>query len=66
MPLRGVSVGLGTISRLRAVRLVLHGADKRAAAARLLSLDDFDPARPASIVHVCADAEIWIDEDARP
>jgi len=66
VPLRGVSVGLGTISGARAVRLVLHGADKRAAAARLLSLDDFDPAWPASIVHACADAEIWIDEDARP
>jgi glucosamine-6-phosphate deaminase len=66
VPLRGVSVGLATISGARAMRLVVHGADKRGAAARLLALDDFDPAWPASIVHVGSDAEIWIDEAALP
>jgi len=64
VPLRGVSVGLGTIGAARSLRLVLHGADKRAAAARLLALDAFDPAWPASIVHDHPDAEIWIDEEA--
>ena len=48
----------------RALRLVLHGADKREAARRLLALDAFDPAWPASIVHEHGDAEIWLDEEA--
>lgn len=64
VPLHGVSVGLGTIGRARALRLVLHGADKRAAAERLLALDRFDPAWPASVVHDHPDAEIWLDEEA--
>lgn len=66
VPTHGVSVGLGTIAGARAVRLVLHGADKRAAAARVLSLESFDPAWPVSIVHECDDAEIWVDEAALP
>jgi glucosamine-6-phosphate deaminase len=66
VPTHGVSVGLGTISAARALRLVLHGSDKRPAAARLLALDDFDPAWPSSIVHAHADAEIWLDEEASP
>jgi glucosamine-6-phosphate deaminase len=65
VPRHGVSVGLGTVSRLsRAVRLVLHGADKAAATSRLLACEGFDPSWPASIVTVCKDAEIWVDEAA--
>jgi glucosamine-6-phosphate deaminase len=64
VPSHGVSVGLGTIAAARAVRLVLHGAGKREAAARLLALESFDPAWPASIVHECDDAEIWVDREA--
>ena len=48
----------------RSLRLVLHGADKRHAARRLLSLDRFDPDWPASIVHDHDDAIIYIDEEA--
>ena len=66
VPTHGVSVGLGTIAAARALRLVLHGADKRFAAARLLDLDTFDPAWPASIVHEHGDAEIWLDRSALP
>jgi glucosamine-6-phosphate deaminase len=66
VPTRGVSVGLGTISAARALRLVLHGAHKRAAARRLLALDRFDPTWPASIVHAHPDAQILIDEEALP
>jgi glucosamine-6-phosphate deaminase len=66
VPRHGVSVGLATIAGSRRVRLVLHGRAKRHAAERLLALDDFDPSWPASIVHDCADAEIWLDEAARP
>jgi glucosamine-6-phosphate deaminase len=64
VPLQGVSVGLGTIGEARTLRLVLHGADKRAATARLLALDAFDPSWPASIVHDHPDAQIWIDKEA--
>jgi glucosamine-6-phosphate deaminase len=64
IPTHGVSVGLGTIAAARAVRLVLHGADKREATARVLALDSFDAAWPVSIVHECGDAEIWVDADA--
>ncbi len=64
VPTHGVSVGLGTIVDARSQRLVLHGAGKRAAAARVLALDSFDPAWPASIVHACVDGEIWLDRAA--
>jgi glucosamine-6-phosphate deaminase len=66
VPLHGVSVGLGTIGEARTLRLVLHGADKRAAATRLLALDAFDASWPASVVHDHPDAAIWIDEEALP
>jgi glucosamine-6-phosphate deaminase len=64
VPRHGVSVGLATIVDAHAVRLVLHGGGKRAAAARLLALDAFDHAWPASVVHACADGEIWADRAA--
>ncbi len=60
VPRRGVSVGLGTIVDARALRLVLHGPDKRAAAERLLALDRFDPEWPVSIVHEHPDAQILV------
>jgi glucosamine-6-phosphate deaminase len=66
VPMLGVSVGLGTILDSRALRLVLHGADKREAAGRLLALDEFDPAWPASLVHEHDGAEIWLDRAALP
>jgi glucosamine-6-phosphate deaminase len=66
VPTHGVSVGLGTIGAARSLRLVLHGAGKRAAARRLLALDRFDPQWPASIVHAHHDAQILIDEEALP
>jgi glucosamine-6-phosphate deaminase len=64
VPRFGVSVGLATISDARALRMVLHGADKREATRRLLALDGFDPQWPASIVHDHEDAQIWLDEEA--
>ena len=66
VPRHGVSVGLTTIADAKAVRLVLHGADKRGAAARLLALDRFDAQWPASIVYDCRDAAILLDEAALP
>jgi glucosamine-6-phosphate deaminase len=60
VPTQGVSVGLQTIADARALRMVIHGEDKRAAIERLLSYDRFDPAWPASIVHDHDEAEILI------
>ena len=64
VPRHGVSVGLATIAEARSVRLVLHGPEKREAAAQVRALDAFDPAWPASIVHACADAAILLDRAA--
>jgi glucosamine-6-phosphate deaminase len=66
VPRHGVSVGLATIADARSVRLVLHGAGKRHAAEQVLARDRFDPAWPASIVHDCPDAGIWLDREAQP
>jgi glucosamine-6-phosphate deaminase len=60
VPTHGVSVGLGTITDARALRLVVHGPDKRAATEHLLALGRYDPAWPVSIVHEHDDAEILL------
>jgi glucosamine-6-phosphate deaminase len=60
VPTQGVSVGLGTITRARRLRLVLHGPDKRAAAERILARDRFDASWPATIVHEHQDAQVLI------
>jgi len=60
VPARGVTVGLGTIMDARSLRLVIHGADKREAVARLLSLDRYEPSWPVSIVHEHPDAQILV------
>jgi glucosamine-6-phosphate deaminase len=67
VPTHGVSVGLGTIVRQsRSVRLVIHGDGKRTAAARVLGATGFDPAWPATFIHGCPDASIWLDSAAVP
>lgn len=60
VPTHGVTVGLATIMDARALRLVIHGADKRDAAERVLALDRYDPAWPVSVVHEHADAQILV------
>jgi glucosamine-6-phosphate deaminase len=64
VPTHGVTVGLATIADAQAVRLVLHGTEKRAATERVVSLDRFEPSWPASIVHDCADGQILVDRAA--
>jgi glucosamine-6-phosphate deaminase len=65
VPTHGVSVGLGTIARVsRRVRLVLLGEGKRNAAARVLGTTGFDPVWPATMIHACRDAGIWLDTAA--
>jgi glucosamine-6-phosphate deaminase len=65
VPTHGVSVGLGTIRRRsRAVRLIMLGEDKRTAAARVTGSTGFDPSWPATMIHACPDAGIWLDAAA--
>jgi glucosamine-6-phosphate deaminase len=65
VPRLGVSVGLGTIMTLsRAVAMVLVGAAKRASAARILAVADFDPAWPATFIHRCPQPRILLDAAA--
>lgn len=67
VPGHGVSVGLGTIRDLsRQMRLIIHGEGKRLAARRVLEADDFDAAWPATFIHRCRGAQIWLDEAAHP
>jgi glucosamine-6-phosphate deaminase len=65
VPDHGVSVGLGTIRAVsQRVRLIINGEGKRLAARRALEADDFDPDWPATFIHRCRDAQIWLDEAA--
>lgn len=67
VPDHGVSVGLGTIRAVsQRVRLIINGEGKRLAARRALEADDFDPDWPATFIHRCRDAQIWLDEAAYP
>jgi glucosamine-6-phosphate deaminase len=65
VPEYGVTVGLDTLSRFshRSI-MVVTGAEKRAALKRLLSVPDFDPGWPASVIHSCRNASICSDEAA--
>lgn len=65
VPTHGVTVGVGTIRSLsRQAVLILHGADKARAAARITATDRYDPTWPATVVHACARPEIFVDEAA--
>ena len=65
VPEHGVSVGLGTIRDVsERVRLIINGEAKRLAARRVMGADDFDPDWPATFIHRCRDAQIWLDEAA--
>lgn len=67
VPDHGVSVGLGTIRDVsQRVRLIINGEGKGYAAHRALEADDFDPEWPATFIHRCRDAQIWLDEAAHP
>lgn len=66
VPRHGVSVGLGTIVRCsRRVVLVMTGAGKHRSAERVLAASGHDPAWPATFIHECADAWIWLDAAAQ-
>lgn len=65
VPAHGVTVGIATIGSLsRQAVLILHGADKAEAAARITATERYDPGWPASVVHACRQPEIFADEAA--
>jgi 6-phosphogluconolactonase/glucosamine-6-phosphate isomerase/deaminase len=62
-----VGVGLGTIvEKSRRVVLVMTGADKRAAVARLRQCADFTSEWPASFIYRCQNPMILVDRFASP
>jgi glucosamine-6-phosphate deaminase len=67
VPRRGISVGLATIARLsHRVRLVATGQAKAASVARVLNTHEWQRDWPATVVHACRDAELWVDRAAAP
>lgn len=64
VPTHGVSVGLGTITAARELAVLLHGDDKRRAAAVLLEGGGFRADWPASITLEHPNATLWVDDAA--
>jgi glucosamine-6-phosphate deaminase len=65
VPTHGVSVGVATIAELsRRAVLVMRGADKRLAAARVTGARSYEPAWPATIIHECRRGRILLDRAA--
>jgi glucosamine-6-phosphate deaminase len=65
VPRYGVTVGIGTIRRLsRSAVMVVHGAVKAEAAARLRGAERFDPRWPATVVTECRNPALFIDRAA--
>lgn len=65
VPPFGVTVGTGTIAdySARAV-MVAHGVEKRVAATHLAGSSDYDSQWPATIVHRCRNAAVYLDTAA--
>lgn len=65
VPAHGVTVGLGTIkSQAKEAVLVIHGSHKRETARRVWAAREFDPAWPATVIHACRNARIFLDRAA--
>jgi glucosamine-6-phosphate deaminase len=65
VPRHGVSVGIDTIRRYsRSAVMLLHGASKATAAARVASADRYDTLWPATVLAECAAAELFVDQAA--
>ena len=65
VPQHGVTVGIDTIvGQSASVIMLLHGADKGAAAAHLLAADGYDPAWPATVYAACARPRLFLDQAA--
>jgi glucosamine-6-phosphate deaminase len=65
VPRFGVSVGPGTIAQhSHFALLILIGADKAKALARISSATAYDPTWPATVIHACRSGEILADRAA--
>jgi glucosamine-6-phosphate deaminase len=65
VPGHGVTVGVSTIADLsREVVLLLHGADKATAAARLASAEAYEPDWPATVFVECHEPHFFVDATA--
>ena len=64
VPHHGVSVGVATIAGAREAVMVVWGAGKRQTLARMRAALAYDPAWPATLIHLCAGGEILADADA--
>ena len=65
VPAQGVSVGPATIAQLsRRAVLVATGAAKALSVRRLTAATGYEPDWPATVVHECRDAELWVDRAA--
>jgi glucosamine-6-phosphate deaminase len=64
-PEYGVTVGVDTILRhSRSAVMVVHGADKAEAAARIQAAESYDPSWPATLVNECHGAALFLDRAA--
>ena len=64
VPRHGISVGIATIAASRAAAMVVFGEGKRLTLGRMRSVDHYDPAWPATVIHECAEREIVSDRAA--
>ncbi len=65
VPTHGVTVGIATITELsRAVIMLVHGAGKGEATARLLAANGYDDSWPATVFTACRDPQLFVDAAA--
>jgi len=65
VPRHGLTVGIGTIRAVsKSVLMLVHGADKGLAAARLGRADGYDPSWPATVFADCREPRLFIDRAA--
>lgn len=65
VPPFGVTVGTGTIADFSAhAVMIAHGAEKRTAARHLTEGNSYDPKWPATVIHACRSAAIYLDAAA--
>jgi glucosamine-6-phosphate deaminase len=65
VPRYGVTVGINTILRYsKSAVMIVHGAHKAEAAARLRSAEQYDPGWPATVITECSDPALFVDTAA--
>ncbi len=64
VPRFGVSVGLATILDAREAVMVAWGAGKRETVRRMRAATGFEPDWPATLMHLCRQADILVDDAA--